>query len=342
MSELLDEYETIPEGFLEASARDIHQVLPRPGLIHLQGEEAQPLFVCTLLHGNETTGLEAVQQLLREYQGKPLPRSLSIFIGNVKAAEAGVRRLDEQVDYNRIWPGTHQHYLAEAHLMKQVTEIMQARDPFASIDIHNNTGRNPHYACINKLDQRFASLASLFSNTLVYFTTPKGVQSSAFAEFCPSVTLECGLSGEAEGVAHALRYLRKVLQLQALCQPLPDSLSLYHTVARVKIPDGYSFGFEDDATINLLPEIEGYNFRELKAGTPLACMEHESSAYLQAYDDDEREVGRDFFEYYDEKILLKKDVMPAMLTMDTRIIRQDCLCYLMERLPIDCVAPCNA
>jgi hypothetical protein len=26
--------------------------------------------------------------------------------------------------------------------------------------------------------------------------------------------------------------------------------------------------------------------------------------------------------------------MPAMLTLDERIIRQDCLCYLMERYPL--------
>jgi hypothetical protein len=30
---------------------------------------------------------------------------------------------------------------------------------------------------------------------------------------------------------------------------------------------------------------------------------------------------------------LKKSLMPAMLTRDTRVIRQDCLCYLMERIP---------
>jgi hypothetical protein len=27
--------------------------------------------------------------------------------------------------------------------------------------------------------------------------------------------------------------------------------------------------------------------------------------------------------------------MPAMLTLDERAIRQDCLCYLMERLGMD-------
>lgn len=331
---MLDIYDELPLGFLNAKAETLHDVLPKPSLIHLQGKNTQPLFICTLLHGNEITGLYAIQKLLRSYQQDELPRSLSIFIGNVKAAEAGVRRLDEQVDYNRIWPGTHQHFLAEAHMMKQVTEIMQQKNVWASIDLHNNTGKNPHYSCINKLDKEFMSLAGLFSETLVYFTTPKGVQSSAFAEICPSVTLECGLSGEEAGIDHVLHYLQSVLALDDLKQAPDPDLNLFHTVARVKIPDGYSFGFEDDATINLLPEIEDYNFRELEEGTAIATVEPESSAYLQAFDDDEREVGREFFEYQEDRILLKKPIMPAMLTMNTQVIRQDCLCYLMERISI--------
>ena len=114
---------------------------------------------------------------MREYQTKKLPRSISIFIGNVKAAEKGLRRLDQQIDYNRVWPGTLHHYLAEAHMMQQVTDIMRDKNVWASIDIHNNTGKNPHYACINKLQTEFTTLAYMFSETLVYFTTPKGVQS---------------------------------------------------------------------------------------------------------------------------------------------------------------------
>jgi len=332
MKDMLQQLNELPEGFLNVKAQNLHQILEKPTLIHLQGRQVEPLFISTLLHGNETTGLYAIQKLLRSYQKNNLPRSISIFIGNVKAAEAGVRRLDQQVDYNRIWPGTHQPYLAEAHMVKQVTEIMQQKNVWASIDIHNNTGKNPHYACINKLQQKFMQLAGLFSDTLVYFHTPKGVQSSAFAELCPAVTLECGLSGEEAGINHVLNYLQTVLALDDFNKPVDINLKLFHTVARVKIPEGYSFGFEDDATINLLPEIENYNFCELAEGTALASVEPESSAFLQAFDDDEREVGRAFFEYSEDKILLKKVVMPAMLTMNTQVIRQDCLCYLMERL----------
>jgi len=334
MKDMLQQFDKLPKGFLDVKAHNLHQILEKPTLIHLQGKRSEPLFISTLLHGNETTGFYAIQKLLRNYNENNLPRSISIFIGNVKAAEAGVRRLEQQVDYNRIWPGTHQPYLAEAHMVKQVTDIMQQKDVWASIDIHNNTGKNPHYACINKLQQKYMQLAGLFSDTLVYFHTPKGVQSSAFAELCPAVTLECGLSGEEAGIDHVLQYLQTVLTLDDFNQPVDTRLKLFHTVARVKIPEGYSFGFEDDATINLLPEIENYNFCELTEGTVLASVEPESSAFLQAFDDDEREVGRAFFEYSEDKILLKKAVMPAMLTMNTQVIRQDCLCYLMERLSV--------
>ncbi|VAW70565.1 hypothetical protein MNBD_GAMMA10-993 [hydrothermal vent metagenome] len=48
-----------------------------------------------------------------------------------------------------------------------------------------------------------------------------------------------------------------------------------------------------------------YNFRELDAGVTLARVAPESKPYLQAFDD-EREVGRVFLEYQQNKILLKK------------------------------------
>lgn len=331
---MINELNELPEGLLTAKTEELNALLEKPTLIHLQGEKEQPLFVCTLLHGNETTGFYAIQKLLSEYQDKPLPRSLSIFIGNVEAAEHGQRRLERQVDFNRIWPGTHEHFLAEAHMMKQVTETMQARNPFASIDIHNNTGCNPHYGCINKLDMKYLSLAGMFGHTVVYFTTPKGVQSSAFAEFCPSVTLECGLSGQMDGINHAHKYLQVVLNLDEISPHVPDHINLFHTVAQVVVPDGYSFGFSDDATINFYQEIESYNFKEIGPGTPFASIEPESSAYLLAYDDDDREVGRDFFEYHESDIVLRKTMMPAMLTTDTTVIRQDCLCYLMEKIEV--------
>jgi hypothetical protein len=38
------------------------------------------------------------------------------------------------------------------------------------------------------------------------------------------------------------------------------------------------------------------------------------------------------FTFEDGEIRTTRPFMPAMLTLDERAIRQDCLCYLMERL----------
>ena len=170
---MLNEINYIPEGFLNCRVEDLFDLLEKPTLIHLEGEKKEPLFISTLLHGNEDTGFYALQNILKKYQEKPLPRSISIFIGNPEAAAENKRRLERQVDFNRIWPGTHEDFLAEAHMMKQVTDTMREKNTFLSIDIHNNTGRNPHYGCINVLDRRYLALAGMFSNIVVYFTSNK-------------------------------------------------------------------------------------------------------------------------------------------------------------------------
>ena len=97
----------IPEGLLEKEADELYKILPGPTLMHLSGNKQPPLFVSVLMHGNEDTGWIAIRDLLRQYQDKTLPRSLSVFIGNVDAARHGVRFLENQPDYNRIWNISH-------------------------------------------------------------------------------------------------------------------------------------------------------------------------------------------------------------------------------------------
>ena len=86
---MLTELHALPEGFLEASAGGLHQVLPGPTLIHLPGRRGPALFVSVLLHGNEDTGLRAMQSVLARYAPGTLPRALSLFVGNVAAAALG-------------------------------------------------------------------------------------------------------------------------------------------------------------------------------------------------------------------------------------------------------------
>ncbi|MBJ6611510.1 MAG: succinylglutamate desuccinylase/aspartoacylase family protein [Candidatus Thiothrix moscowensis] len=334
----LTELESLPEGFFALkSPRELHTLLPNPTLLHLEGRREPRLFISVLLHGNEDTGFFAIQQLLHKYQHQPLPRSLSVFFGNIEAATFGLRRLEGQPDYNRVWPSTELDDCEETRLMQQVTDIMASKGMFASIDVHNNTGKNPHYGCVNVLDNRSLQLARLFANIVVYFETPRGVQSMAMAQHCPAITIECGKPGVAHGVEHVLEFLDAALHLQELPDhPLPaHDINIYQTVARVTLPENHTFSFNDPAAdIHLLPALDQYNFSELPAGTAFASTTH-PTARLHAWDDENVEVGEHFFTRDHSSIRLKQALMPAMLTLDETIIRQDCLCYLMKRLPLD-------
>ena len=332
---LLTETDTLPDGILDVAARDLHRVLDGPTLIHLPGRRPEPLFVSVLLHGNEDTGLRAAQSLLAKYAGQELPRALSIFFGNVAAAREGLRRLDGQPDYNRCWPSTEMPESGETAMMRYVVDAMRQRRAFASVDVHNNTGLNPHYACVNKLDNAFLQLATLFGRTVVYFIRPRGVASMAMAEVCPATTLECGKPGQPHGVEHAVEYLDACLHLSDLpSHPVNEhDIDLFHTVAQVKVPEDVSFSFGHSAAqIAFDAELERMNFREVPAGTEFGVTAPMSGARLVAYDETGRDVTEQFFDVRDNRILLTRPMMPSMLTLDERVVRQDCLCYLMERL----------
>lgn len=329
---MLTQYEALPPGLLDLPAARLGEALSGPSLIHLPGRRTSPLFVSVLLHGNEDTGWLAAQSVLKKFATAELPRALSLFIGNVEAARTGLRRLDGQPDYNRVWPGGEEAHPAEASMMQEVVDAMRARGVFASIDIHNNTGLNPHYACVNRLEQDFLHLAVLFSRIVVYFIRPRGVQSAAFAELCPAVTVECGKPGTPGGVEHAAAFMEACLHLSEFpAHPLPPhDVDLFHTVATVKIPEQLSFGFgAPDADIDFVPELDHYNFRELAHGDAWGRVRQ---GRLLALDETGTDIGDRLFDYRKNEITLRRPLMPAMLTRDERVIRQDCLCYLMERI----------
>jgi hypothetical protein len=333
---MLTQYDAVPPGLLDLPAARLGEVLPGPALIHLSGRRMPPLFVSVLLHGNEDTGWMAAQSVLKKYAASELPRALSLFIGNIEAAGSGLRRLDGQPDYNRVWPGSEESHPAEQAMMKQVVDAMRARGVFASIDIHNNTGLNPHYACVNRLEPHFLHLATLFSRIVVYFIRPRGVQSAAFAELCPAVTVECGKPGTPGSVEHAAAFMEGCLHLSEFpAHPVaPHDVDLFHTVATVKVPASASFGFgAPDADIDFVPELDHYNFRELAGGDVWGRIRPGSVARLQALDESGEDVGERLFDYTRGGVTLRRRLMPAMLTRDERVIRQDCLCYLMERIP---------
>ena len=326
---ILDRLDRLPEALAHIAPTEIRTVFPNPTLISIPGEKPEPVFVSTLLHGNETTSFDVLQHLTRAYGKRRPPRSLMIFVGNVRAAEQGRRFLEGQPDFNRIWS----HGDGPCHDMaREVLAVARSAGLFASIDVHNNTGANPLYGCVNALRPADLQLAAIFAPLGVFYLNPSTTQSVAFSQLCPAITVECGRSGEPDGVAAAIDLVETVLRLDAFAvyPPEPGALDLYETVGRVVVASGHSVSFgETEADLVLRADLETLNFKPLKAGAVWGRT-NGGAPPLRVVDEHGADLTDAFFQFNHGEILLASDVVPAMITSDLQIIRQDCLCYLMR------------
>ena len=321
----------LPDGFVDLQVENITSLFPEPTLIYLQGDKPLPLFVSILLHGNEFSGLKAVQALIRHYQSH-LPRSLYLFIGNVRAAASGLRVIPGQTDYNRCWPGTEMQENNETRMMQTVTDRVCVDGLFAAVDVHNNSGMNPHYACMTDVTQDNQHLAAMFNHIGLVFRRPKGVSTMAFDGFCPAVTLECGRPGDEAGIKHATELLDALMHLDHFPQKPVAShdLQLVRSFVTVKIPDSVSIGFDVSQQADLIfdENFERWNFTEILPNHIFARTRVERP--LIATDQKGIDISDRVVRVEDGKVFLTRTFMPGMITTDETIMRQDCLCYLME------------
>ena len=327
--------EKIPPLLYSANVSDLHSLLNGPALFFLEGVRKPSLIVSTLLHGNEHTGFLALRNWLHPYSvgAKPLPRSLWIFIGNTEAAQSNLRFLPHQPDYNRIWRG---RLGPEGEMARKVTQLV-TRDPlFAAVDIHNNSGSNPYYACVSRWQRSHIQLAGLFGRTVVHATQPAESFAHAFSDFSPSVTLECGVSGEQQGIQRTIEYLEAVLHLSEFTPHGFSSVDIdgYHTAARVRVRPHVDFFFEElkqvspvNKTLVLRSDLERLNFCPLPVGTLIGRYQG-TDIPLEVLD--ENQYDPKLLNFENGRISTATEVTPAMFTIKERAIREDCLGYLMK------------
>lgn len=324
------EFDHLPDGLLQCEAQDLLSLLGAPSLIHLGGASEPALFVSVLLHGNEVSGWNGLRRLLGDL-AQP-PRGLSILIGNVDAAAQGMRALPGQQDYNRIW---RNGVGEEGAMAREVVEALASRSLLAAVDLHNNTGHNPHYSVVTDLSAENLGFAYLFSDKAVYVEEPDSVLAHVFGGQCPAVTLELGPVSDPECDERAYDYLKRCLELDEMPLARAEDFSLFRTQVRIHIRDGVDFSFadEDRATpLVLTAGVEGVNFHELSAGSLFGRTLMPLVDVFQVLDVNHQDVTESFFELDGPDIVIKQAVTPAMYTTDAYVIRQDCLCYFMQRI----------
>ena len=330
--------ETPPPGLFDTPAQALLQLLGKPTLLYLKGQQEPPIFFSTLLHGNETSGWEACCEVFGEAlrSQQTLKRSVVLFIGNLEAAAQGVRSLPGQMDYNRIWRGEHEH----TQLVEEVLACLQRQPLFAALDIHNNTGRNPHYSVVTEITPQTTGLAYLFSDKAVLVEEPDSVMTRAVQHLCPATTVEVGPVNDVQSTVRTAELIRRYLELDSVPDNGAENLTMHKALARVHVVDGAAFDFADEADAEqlsgddlvLTAGMEAVNFHPVPAGTEFGFTRKPLHMTLQVLDPAHRDVTAQFLEEVHGDISLCRPVIPAMYTTDHDVIRQDCLCYFMEEI----------
>ena len=319
----------IPKDLTSVGPRELHGLLGGPTLMHLRGKKEEAIFLSTLLHGNETTSFLVLKMILEKY-GENLPRDLIVFIGNTEAAVHGMRHLQGQADYNRIWEAG---FTPEHQLAGEIIDYAKKQNIFASVDIHNNTGKNPNYGCINVLSEPFLDLVSHFGSHTVFFTEPHNVQSMAFSKFCTSMTIEAGLSGSRDGVEAAFNLIDRLLSMDKL-GPSPERVNpeVHHTIARMMVNPTARIDFHNELTkhvdLSFVPHLDSNNFEVLPKNTHLGFAR--DLELIKVENDDGEDITTSFLKCENNKLSTIRTFIPSMFTKDIYVMKEDCLGYIME------------
>ena len=334
MNEHLKIIRKIPDGLLDIKPYEITKIIDRPTLIHLKGKKDQPLFISVLVHGNEFSGFIILQKILKKYQGRALPRSLIFFIGNPEAGAKGQRHLSHQPDFNRIWKPSLNHPLAQS-----VLQYAQDQKVKLGVDIHNNSGKNPLYACINQKGKEALKIAQNFSNNIVYFTQPDSVLSIALADICPAVVIECGLPGTYQGIQRGVHLIETLLDPLDRWKSNNITIShIYYTFAIIRIDKDSVLSFCSppilkDSHFCFINELEDLNFKKLPVGQFLGKIKN--SQKLKLIDKAGRNILTQYFSINQNRLAVKSSFIPSMLTKNQAIARSDCLGYTMNKISIE-------
>jgi hypothetical protein len=330
----------LPDELLDADELTFLRALGRPTLVRVPGSGTQaPRAIATLLHGDESTGLQAVRRILRRRRSYPF--DLYVVIGNVQAALAAPgfahRFLDGQEDMNRIWgmddPSTAQRQAADGILARLI-----AARPESLVDVHNNTGDNPFYAIVKQDRPEVFNLATLWTTTLLRWDLLVNTLMEALHGTCPTIAVECGLPGRPESLAFAVDGMRRYLGAPPL---RTDGLARDHDLlgdlrkvtVRPEVRFRFGGGLDDEVDLVLSANGDVHNFEEVPAGHVLGRVRPGAELPLRAHDRHGRDVTAEHLAVIEGCVVLTERSTPVMMTRTVAAVRKDCLFYLASALP---------
>lgn len=322
----------IDPSILQTNADALIDRFSGPTLFDLGDSNTPPLFVSVLLHGNETSGWDAIRSYLlnRINRNQAIP-SLVLLVGNVHAAARGLRSLEDQVDFNRIWDGGESE---ETLWANEVFNYVKRKRPRFALDLHNFSGPNPHHSVITDGRSETLNAASAFSPLAIYAHLPKGILTKKFSEICTSLTFELGMPEDPDSAVRAERFLNLVTNGTSELVDNRNELRVLRNKIRVVVDRTNGYAIPDLEPL-LHPNFAQFAFEQVDAGTVMARF-NDVPSRLRAFDDDSCDVSQEYLQHDPSRgeISLRKDVIISMYTRDPLIAVQDCVCYFLEPLEL--------
>ena len=303
------------DQLLDVGARELHRFLTGATVFDLSKDAVRPFFISTLLHGNETSGWDAVRRFIRDYPDA----SIVLFIGNVHAAAEDMRHLPSEADFNRIWQQQPWH--------SRLNDLLETYQPWCGIDIHNNSGPNPHYSVVTDLSSSTLALATLFSNKVIFTDHTLDILAHAVSAFCPALTIETGTVDDPESVHRAYGFLEQLNEIREIPDLLQCNLETYATVGIVKV-ENENGGLENYPSFD--ESLERKSFKTLPAGSPFINFLPNGWRVNVLDPAHDLDLTHDFLEFRDRQAFLKRDVVMSMFTHKPLLAIQDCVCYFLK------------
>jgi len=323
-----------PEGISHTVEGFLNQ-LGGPAMITVEGRDSsRTRAICTLLHGNEPSGLKAVHRWLRS-GGTPAV-NIICFIISVRAALTEElykhRILPGERDMNRCFAPPYDDY--NGNIAEHMLELIDSYQPECMIDIHNTSGMSPAFGVVTHEDPAHEALIALFTSHLIITDLKLGAIMEVSSSAMPVVTVECGGAGDERSDQLAVDGLARYLFEEHVMRLPHDGIQidLYRHPVRLELhPDSlieFSEESVPDMDLTIPNNLEQHNFGTAPEGTLIGWLGERCGTRILRV---QNAVGRDmfstFFRVEGRKLFTVRPLKLFMITSNKEIALGDCLLY---------------
>ncbi len=308
--------------------------LPGATLIRQSGAGAgPPRVVCTLLHGNELSGVKAVHRWLRSGQ-TPRFETLFLVLGvrtSLTEPRYKLRQLPGERDLNRCFLPPFED--RPGLLAEQVLALLRAECPESLLDIHNTSGNSPAFGVATHEDPAHEALLSLFASHLVVTDLRLGALMELSDRHCPIVTIECGGLTDPKADEVAWRGLQRyLLQEDVLTPETGLQIDLYHHPVRLELRADCVLAVANQpvlgADLTIPKDLDKYNFGEVEQGLPIGWVASENALRrLKLHNKDGEDQMARYFRCCGNHLVTAQRLKLFMVTTNPTIAASDCLLY---------------